>query len=338
MTCKGGFFMNERALSVLEQYEIDATQIKKGRGGFIIETPKEHYFFTEYQGNIKKLNAIFYIQEKIENQILSDTLVRNKEGNLYSSDKDDITYILKKQPQGRECNYKVEEDIIYAFSHMAQLHVSMKKAYATYLTQPEQPYVFLYKSYITELEKHTKESKHIKKYLIHKKNKTEFEKNLLQNYDFFLEKSYQISESLQRINDAEVQKEITENHMLYHGDFQYHNIIFYKDNVYSTHYEHIGLGSGIKDFCYLFRKINEKNEWNAHTADCMLNTYLKQYTPSNQEWKQLILSLSYPIKFWKIVNYYYNNRKSWISERNLEKLSFIINQENKKEEIIKTLF
>ena len=46
----------------------------------------------------------------------------------------------------------------------------------------------------------------------------------------------------------------------------------------------------------------------------------------------------YPEKFWKIINFYYNSRKSWVSGRNYEKLESLINQERQKEKLIEKLF
>jgi len=52
----------------------------------------------------------------------------------------------------------------------------------------------------------------------------------------------------------------------------------------------------------------------------------------------LMLMLSYPEKFWKVANQYYNNRKSWIPEKNMQKLLQTMDQAEKKAESIKELF
>ena len=56
------------------------------------------------------------------------------------------------------------------------------------------------------------------------------------------------------------------------------------------------------------------------------------------ELKQLYLRLLYPEKYWKIVNHYYNTRKTWVSQRDIEKLQRIFEQETKREEFLSMLF
>ena len=50
-----------------------------------------------------------------------------------------------------------------------------------------------------------------------------------------------------------------------------------------------------------------------------------------EEKYQLYYRLSYPEKFWKIVNFYYNSPKVWIPGKNMEKLKKIWIQEEEKQ-------
>ncbi len=48
----------------------------------------------------------------------------------------------------------------------------------------------------------------------------------------------------------------------------------------------------------------------------------------NQEEHNILkIMFSYPEKFWKIINYYFNSNKAWYSEKNEEKLKQLQNQE-----------
>lgn len=334
---KGDFFMDAKNLSLLDQYELTISQIRKGRGGFIIETPNGNYFFREYHGNTQKLSLIYELQSLLKPELLSDSLIKTKDDTLFLKDTDETVYILKEVINGRECNYKNEEEIILSFSHMAKLHIALQTAYETYLqTHDDTCYRLTFHSPFEELQKHTKECHHIRKYLMKKKNKTDFERILLQHYDTFLAKADYVNLQLRKMEENMNQE--NQKTKLYHGDFQYHNLIFCKNTIATINYEHLGLGSGTKDFCYFFRKINEKNNWDISLAKKILHAYLSIYTPDETEWKSMCLSLFYPIKFWKIANFYYNNRKSWISGRNLEKLNMLLAQEVQKEKLLNELF
>lgn len=70
----------------------------------------------------------------------------------------------------------------------------------------------------------------------------------------------------------------------------------------------------------------------------MLDAYQNKRRLTPIEWRSLQLRLMYPEKFWKIINFYYNSRKSWVSGRNYEKLESLINQERQKEKLIEKLF
>lgn len=49
----------------------------------------------------------------------------------------------------------------------------------------------------------------------------------------------------------------------------------------------------------------------------------------------LYAMLLYPEKYWKLVNFYYNSRKSWMSSKNLEKLLKIRGQEEQRTRFLK---
>ncbi len=44
--------------------------------------------------------------------------------------------------------------------------------------------------------------------------------------------------------------------------------------------------------------------------------------------------LSYPEKFWKIINQYINSNKSWIPDKNVDKLRKVIEQNERRRELI----
>ena len=48
----------------------------------------------------------------------------------------------------------------------------------------------------------------------------------------------------------------------------------------------------------------------------------------------LFAMLSYPEKFWKIVNHYYNGNKAWISQKDVDKLANVIHQEEEKQQFL----
>ena len=68
------------------------------------------------------------------------------------------------------------------------------------------------------------------------------------------------------------------------------------------------------------RKILEKYNWDVFLARRMLEQYDKIRPISSGEWENLQIRFTYPEKYWKQINFYYNANKAWIPARNIEKL------------------
>lgn len=323
--------MNDRAVSVLENYDMEVTRTFKGRGTIICDTNKGLRVLKEYKGNTEKLELLELLQNKLSDTVKTDKLVRNKEGELFCKDTDGIVYIVKEQLDGRECNYKSEEEILQAFRIMAKLHQAMRDTGEMAHTLPVHYYV-------EEMEKHTKECKRIRNYLRKLKIKSEFERALLKEYNYFMDQAESILAQAGEEDQAAYEAFVRENGFFCHGDYQYHNVMFMRNDIAVINLERFAPDSGVRDFYLLFRKISEKTDWSLPLGEKMLAAYESNRSFSPIEWKQLYYRLAYPDKFWKIVNFYYNSKKSWIPDKNMEKLANLVKQEKAKEKLLKTLF
>lgn len=329
--------MPDKSLDLLEQYDITPQSIRKGRGGYIIETKDSSYFFQENSMNQKKLEALEYMQLFLHPDFETDLLIRTKEQELSVKDYYETKYILKKIAIGKELNYKDEKELRITFEMLGSFQKKLTLAYQTYQEETQEEAKPFRTFYISDtLQKHTTECRRIQKYLIHKKNKSDFERILLESFPLFLPQAEALSQKSMELKKEELLYLM--KNPLCHGDFQYHNIFIKNNKANPGNLEHILICSGIRDFATLFRKISEKNDWDTKIADIMINSFLKNYTPENWEWKQLVILLLYPLKFWKINNHYYNSHKSGIPSKNLEKLECIQRQEKQKQELLKALF
>lgn len=331
--------MNDRAVNLLEQYDMEVIRTFKGRDSLICETKQGYHVLKEYRGKTEKLALLQRLQEKVIQQVRTDVLIPNKEGELFCKDVDGTVYILKKQPMGnsrdgayRECSYKSEEDIQRTFAMMACVHNEMSQVKIEGYDMQSAV------TYREDMVKHTNECRRVRNYLRKLKRKTEFEKTLLKEYNYFFEKALEVTELAMQEDIEQYSNYVESNGLFCHGDFQYHNVLFEKDSIWLVNMEHFARDSGIRDFYLLFRKISEKSDWSIPLAHLMLDSYRKERTIEASEWRQLELRLRYPEKFWKIINYYYNSKKSWIPDKNLEKLELLIQQEKNKDKLIRNIF
>ncbi|MCI8265374.1 MAG: hypothetical protein HFH78_02795 [Lachnospiraceae bacterium] len=328
--------MNDKAVNVLEQYDMTVNRTFKGRGTIICDTDQGMRVLKEYRGRTEKLELLFQLQGKLKDSLRTDTLIRTKEGALFVKDLDNSVYILEEQVEGKECSYKNEEDIVKACGAMAKLHLKFMTP------QSEKICVMPVFFYADEMERHTIECKRVRNYLRKLHNKTEFERALLKEYDYFLEKAVAVTRRAREESQAEYEAYVNSNGLYCHGDYQYHNVIFGKGSggAYTgiVNLEHFAHDAGARDFYLLFRKISEKCDWSLDMAQSMLDAYQNRRVFPPIEWRSLCLRLEYPEKFWKIINFYYNSRKSWMPNRNYDKLESLIRQEKNREKLLNKFF
>ena len=87
----------------------------------------------------------------------------------------------------------------------------------------------------------------------------------------------------------------------------------------------------------IFRKILEKQNWDKVYGNAMLREYSRVRPLSEEEREDFRVRLSYPEKFWKLADHYYGSRKSWIPEKNVEKLKSLIRQQDQRVSFLKIL-
>ncbi|MDE6984364.1 MAG: hypothetical protein K2O99_07505 [Lachnospiraceae bacterium] len=330
--------MNDKAVSVLEQYDMAINRTFKGRGTIICDTQQGMRVLKEYRGRTEKLELLYQLQNRLNDSLRTDMLIRNREGGLYAANQgiDNSIYILEEYVDGKECSYKNEEDIVRACGAMAKLHLKfMLPASENVCPMP----VFFYAD---EMEKHTMECKRVKNYLKKLHNKTDFERALLREYDYFLDRAVDVTKRAKQESQAEYEAYVNSNGLYCHGDYQYHNVVFGKggSGAYTgiINLEHFAHDCGARDFYLLFRKISEKCDWSVDMAQSMLAAYQNRRVFPPIEWRSLCLRLEYPEKFWKIINFYYNSRKSWMPNRNYDKLESLIGQEKNREKLLDKFF
>ena len=94
----------------------------------------------------------------------------------------------------------------------------------------------------------------------------------------------------------------------------------------------------IRDLYLLLRKLLEKSNWSISLGTELIKAYEEIRPISAYSRIDLYYRLAYPEKFWKIVNFYFNSRKAWIPERNLEKLNKLLEQEPLKQHFLDAVF
>lgn len=324
--------MGERGTNVLEQYDFLVTKTVRGRGVQLCETDAGLMLLREYTGSLHRLSAEQEILELLKSEGISvDSYVKNREGQVLSIDTDGTKYTLKKWFRGRECDVKNPSEILEAVRALGILHVAFRrisdeisKENRETMQRLAAPTLFV------TFEKHQREMKKIRAYIRSKQKKTEFELQILENFEGFYREGEMSLSALKNSAYLRLKKEADDEGRLCHGNYNYHNILIDDRQTAVVNFEKMSVDVQLVDLYLFMRKILEKYNWDVELGEKMLETYQKVIKLSKEEKEVLMHLFSYPEKFWKLVNHYYNNNKAWLSQKDVEKLNAVVRQNTMK--------
>lgn len=320
--------MVDQAVSTLEQYALEIKNVRKGRGFWIIEAKEGDFVLKEYNGNEERatLQKQLTDQIRLDTGILTQEIIPNREGSLLTRDSEERNYTLQSYFEGRECNLKEARECILAVQTMARMHKGMYLQKET-LQQDMKPY-----SLQKEFGKRNQELRRIRRYLKEKRKKNDFERFLYDHFNLYFEKALEVEESWKYY--APLYERPEPGVWFCHGDFQHHNVWLHYQDVMILQFEKYMPDLPCRDVYLFLRKLMEKNNWDAEMGKNVLEVYGKERPISILERICLQYRFMYPEKFWKIANYYFNSKKSFMPEKNMEKLKKLLELEQKKEKFI----
>lgn len=328
--------MNDRAVGVLENYDINVLRTWKGRGAILCDSNKGLLILKEYTGPKDKVLFQDALLNSIKKQGFNmvESILKSKDGELIVYDQDKVPYILKTYFDGRECNIRDTRECIQAVKTLACLHN------ASDMPGFQGSYDDIGFKIDKEYERHNKELRKVRKFLREKSQKTNFEIFLLKHYDYFFDLALQVTEEMRfYLKETPLMGE-KKSYVVCHGDYQYHNILLLNGNsdipdnngnaFAVINFEKCIRDNSVRDLYLFMRKLLEKSGWSQELGMALLEAYGSVRPMSAEDYTNLYYRFIYPEKFWKIVNFYYNSGKAWIPGRNLEKLEKLLEQETNK--------
>jgi len=351
--------VEDRSQEALKRYRLKIHNIYRARGAFLLETDCGLKLFKCFEGSKNK--ALF--ENKVKEHLLlhgynnTDLFVKTLEEEIISDDSVGCQYIMKNWFWGEECNLRELSQIEAAAANLARLHCTLKEVEFTreQLEHNNSP------DLMETFDKRNRELKRVKAYIREKRQKNEFELSYLNYYDAFYEQGISAAKRLAKSAYIPLLEEAVKQNSVCHGNYTYHNIIMLKSKtdamskvyvppgwinkqplsatdlsgggglIATTNFEKSYIGLQIFDLYQFIRKVLEKNDWDILYGSNIIEAYDRVKTISKAELNILHLLLMYPEKFWKITNFYYNGKKSWVSGRNTQKLNTIGEQNVKKE-------
>ncbi len=325
--------MNEKALQILEQYEMKLLRSFGGRGAIMLETEQGLKILKEFAGSKTKLpyeQMLLAVLER-EGVCQTDRAIANREGELISAGEYDTSWIVKNWPSGRECDTRNEEELLKSMRLLARIH---RTARGIWNTEEETAKRLLGNDRRTEMDKHNRELKRVWNFIRGKRKKGSFEL-LFQKYaEEILEQG---RHALRRLEKSGYEglwcRAAAEGHIC-HGEYIHHNIFVSRQEMAAVNFGRCEINVQMNDLCLFLRKIMEKQSWNEELARRMLEAYEGERPLSGEERLYLADCLLYPEKVWKLAHHYYNANKAWIPEKSTEKLEIFLAQESERKRMI----
>ncbi len=327
--------MNDRENEVLKQYDFTVLSAYKGRGAAILETDKGLKSFREFSGSCRKLQFQYELLEHIKAAgMKSDFLVKNTQGELIAKDKDGNGYVVRDWYEAKECNIREAAEVLMGVRNLARLHLVCRNVPFTREEDPQR-----YRQDVQEIfRRRNQEMRRTRAFMRERRGKTDFEIFFLGCCQEFLDKGMEMEQSLAGGACTSLEEEARSRRRACHGSYNQHNLLFLRGEAITLDFSKCFVGVQLSDLHDFMRKIMEKWDWDYEIGRRVLDSYQKICPVSEEELHYLWIRLCYPEKFWKIANHYNNNRKSWIPDKNMEKLKTVVGQERKKERCLNKLF
>lgn len=318
--------MEDKQELTLGKYSFQVKNRNRARGAVLLDTNEGPRLMREYE----RIQGHFAFENEVKERLaqrgmpLTDRVVYNIEGDPVTEWDSGEKYVVYQWYYGDSCDYRSSQGLEKAAANLGQLHKQLRG-------MSEEP-VPIEENLFMRYERRNRELKRVYHFMKGKKRKNEFELCALSCYPEFFRKAEQAAEYLQR--SVYWQKYGKETRDVCHGEYNYHNLIYTKKGIATTNFEHAHYGMQLMDLAYFLRKAMEKNAWQKEKGKAILEGYRSEVEMGAEEYEFLWTVLFYPVKFWKLMSQYMNGKKSWISDKNMEKLVSVREKEEAKDKFL----
>lgn len=326
--------VEEKGAEFFDNYNLTVLAMAKTRGAIRVETEFGTKLLLPYSGSE---NRAVFEQKLLERLTASgffvDNYIANKEGMFVTKDEYGDSFLMKNWYNGEECNARKQEQAVAAVKNLAGLHNAL-----TGFVTSEEALPGVTQTGLKEMfEKRTRELRRVRGFIRDKHRKGNFETVYINVFPRFYEKAEHALKQAEQEKFSGLLAKAGAEGRVCHGSYTHHNLLMTERGCATVNFEKACVGVQIADFYLFFRKLMEKTEWNQAIALELIEAYTSVREVSAEEWSYFFLLLSYPEKFWKITNNYYNGRKTWIPEKITEKLHSVCEQEKEKEAFLTQL-
>ena len=168
-----------------------------------------------------------------------------------------------------------------------------------------------------------------------KKGKGKFDELFLQYADYFVETAEDAIDELASSHYMELVEKTRDEGLFCHHDFTQHNIIMAGERATVTGFDYCCFELRVYDLANLIRRKMRKCDWDVSRSELIVNSYNSVEPINEDELCVMKIILRFPQKFWRVVNRYYNSRRSWSERSSVIRLQEVIDEVGPFEEFLR---
>ncbi len=311
-------------------YGLTVSSIFPYKDTFIIATPRGRKVIRRIPFSYERLKFVHGAKEHLAANgfPFTDSYVLTNSGDPGFCHNNSL-YALTDLIDGRESSFDSDLDLMKASAALAAMH----KASAGYAA-PEGSKVQnelgrlpgYFSKRLDDIKKMRKQAK---------KGKGRFDQLFLQYADRFITAGEKASEELAASAYVELAARTWDRKSFCHHDYTHHNIILNGGRVTIINFDYCCYELRVYDVANLIRRKMRKCDWDISKTGLIIQSYCDVEPLSREELEVMKIILQFPQKFWRVVNRYYNSRRSWSEKSYVNRLQEVIDEMGPFESFIK---
>lgn len=306
---------------IAENYGLDIKNLFPYKDTFMIVTAQGRKVVKRIPFSVDRLRFVHGAKEHLARNGFENTdryicTLSGDPGFLYNNG----CYTLTDFSEGRESNFDNDSDVKKAAVALAYLH----KASRGYVPPADSKVQDDLGKLPGFFSKRLDDIKKMKKQA--KKGKSRFDQLFLQYVDYFIESGEKALTEIELSEYAAVTEKTRNEGLFCHHDYTHHNILMEGEKVIVTNFDYCCYELRVYDIANFIRRKMRKCDWDISKTALITESYNSVETLSGAELEVMRIILEFPQKFWRVVNRYYNSRRSWSEKSFIVRLQEVIDE------------
>lgn len=311
--------MHDIYKELTERYNIDIKNMVPFKDSFILHTSEGKKLLKKNSVSPERIYFIHGAKEHLyaNNFKNIDRYLCTNKGEPYSII-NGVIYTVTDLFEGQEFRFDDRNDVIDAARLLASFHKASKGYFPQSSCKDDLgklPVFFL---------KRLDEIKKLKK--IAEKERNRFDYLFLEHFNYYYRLGEDTIHLLTSSNYHQLVALTRAEGSFCHHDFTYHNMIHSGDKVYLINFEFCCFELKVYDIANFLRRKMRKCNWDIQEAKVIIQEYKKVEDISEDEFLIMRIILQFPQKFWRVINKYYNSRRSWSEKGYVVKLEEVVDE------------